>query len=241
MRNDDLVDERLATHRWSLPLFWPYHLGLKIKLGVQRQVDDEPLYDEILPNIFLGAQCSGARPSRPYKAARVTGVSFSSCRHQVAGRTPGTLCPVAPVAWRCWTAPVSCPERIQVRAPTPACLLGTRMRSRWRTWSGGSSGPRASWQRGTGSSSTVHTVRDGGGGLGSVSLLDLHRWIDLAGHGRSAAVLCALLVDLGHAKSVSQGVELMRAARPRVRLNNEQRQAVEAWLEARSGSRLALS
>lgn len=35
----------------SLLLWWPYHLGLRTKLYVQRRVSTEPLYDKIQPGL----------------------------------------------------------------------------------------------------------------------------------------------------------------------------------------------
>ena len=55
------------------------------------------------------------------------------------------------------------------------------------------------------------------------------------GHGRSAAVLAACLLDGGAADSVDGAVAIIRAARPRARLNHRQRGAVDAWWEARRG------
>jgi hypothetical protein len=51
-----LLPARLAGH-CSLPslvVWWPYHLGLRLKLYIQRRVSTEPLYDKILPGLYLG-------------------------------------------------------------------------------------------------------------------------------------------------------------------------------------------
>lgn len=49
------------------------------------------------------------------------------------------------------------------------------------------------------------------------------------GHGRSAAMLAACLLDAGAASSVDGAVALMQRARPRARLNGRQRKAVDEW------------
>ena len=67
LRTYPLAHPTLPLPRWSLPLLWPYHLGLRIKLGVQRKVDDEPLYDEILPGVYLAGwpESAAALPAGP--------------------------------------------------------------------------------------------------------------------------------------------------------------------------------
>ncbi|KAI8462776.1 MAG: protein-tyrosine phosphatase-like protein [Monoraphidium minutum] len=51
------------------------------------------------------------------------------------------------------------------------------------------------------------------------------------GHGRSATVLAAVLIASGQAKGADDAVAVMRAARPKVRLNGKQRAALEAWID----------
>jgi predicted protein tyrosine phosphatase len=53
------------------------------------------------------------------------------------------------------------------------------------------------------------------------------------GHGRSAAVLAVLLLAEGVVGSVGEAEALMRAVRPRVRLNARQRAGAEAWAALR--------
>ena len=57
------------------------------------------------------------------------------------------------------------------------------------------------------------------------------------GHGRSAAVLAACLLDQGAATDVDGAVGVLRTARPRARLNHRQRGAVEAWWAEREGGK----
>jgi hypothetical protein len=38
----------------SRALFWPYHAGMRIKLGLQRRVSSEPAFNQITPTYFLG-------------------------------------------------------------------------------------------------------------------------------------------------------------------------------------------
>lgn len=50
------------------------------------------------------------------------------------------------------------------------------------------------------------------------------------GHGRSATVLAAVLIATGKAKTAEEAVAVMRAARPRVRLNKPQAAALRSWI-----------
>ncbi|KAG7669411.1 putative Uncharacterized protein YnbD [Nannochloris sp. 'desiccata'] len=49
------------------------------------------------------------------------------------------------------------------------------------------------------------------------------------GHGRSATVLCAILVANGQAQSIAEAEATLKKERPRVRLNVRQRAAVTEW------------
>ena len=49
------------------------------------------------------------------------------------------------------------------------------------------------------------------------------------GHGRSATLLGAILIADGVVQSVDDAVALMKAQRPRVRLNRRQLAALKAW------------
>lgn len=51
------------------------------------------------------------------------------------------------------------------------------------------------------------------------------------GHGRSATVLAAVLINEGKAADADEAVALMRRARPKVRLNKKQARALAAWIE----------
>eukprot|EP00232_Nephroselmis_pyriformis_P019150 CAMPEP_0182901676 /NCGR_PEP_ID=MMETSP0034_2-20130328/29850_1 /TAXON_ID=156128 /ORGANISM="Nephroselmis pyriformis, Strain CCMP717" /LENGTH=173 /DNA_ID=CAMNT_0025036153 /DNA_START=88 /DNA_END=605 /DNA_ORIENTATION=- len=45
---------------WSHAVLWPYHVGLRLKLAVQRSVSEEPLMDEVLPGWYLSGWPEGA-------------------------------------------------------------------------------------------------------------------------------------------------------------------------------------
>jgi len=49
------------------------------------------------------------------------------------------------------------------------------------------------------------------------------------GHGRSATVLCAILIADGKAQSIAEAEKMIKKERPRVRLNVRQRAAVTEW------------
>ena len=51
------------------------------------------------------------------------------------------------------------------------------------------------------------------------------------GHGRSAAMLCAILISAGKAKSINDAEAMLQRKRPRVRLNKNQREGLTRWLE----------
>ena len=53
------------------------------------------------------------------------------------------------------------------------------------------------------------------------------------GHGRSATVLAAVLIAEGQARGVDDAEGLLKAQRPRVRLNARQRAALKQWLVER--------
>jgi hypothetical protein len=56
------------------------------------------------------------------------------------------------------------------------------------------------------------------------------------GRGRSAMVTAAALVRLGHARSTDEAIDLLRRARPSVRVQGDQRRALDAWVRAQARS-----
>lgn len=56
------------------------------------------------------------------------------------------------------------------------------------------------------------------------------------GHGRSVAVMCALLVALGVADDWKNAEKLIKEKRPCIRMNTLQRQALEEWSKCRLSS-----
>jgi hypothetical protein len=57
------------------------------------------------------------------------------------------------------------------------------------------------------------------------------------GHGRSATVVGAILIAMGRARGVDEAVDIMKKARPLVRLNSRQHGALVAW-DQRYGSKV---
>jgi len=51
------------------------------------------------------------------------------------------------------------------------------------------------------------------------------------GHGRSATVLGAILIEIGEAENVDDAVKVMKKGRPRVRLNQKQQKALNEWFD----------
>eukprot|EP00884_Botryococcus_braunii_P009441 jgi/Botrbrau1/18499/Bobra.0072s0078.1 len=56
------------------------------------------------------------------------------------------------------------------------------------------------------------------------------------GHGRSNVLMCATLIELGKARTIAEALAQVQRARPRAKLNQVQRAALEQWLEARRRS-----
>lgn len=59
------------------------------------------------------------------------------------------------------------------------------------------------------------------------------------GHGRSTVVLCAALIRAGLAADPRGALSLARAGRPRARLNDRQRTALDAWFRAEGARKRA--
>ena len=55
----------------------------------------------------------------------------------------------------------------------------------------------------------------------------------LAGHGRSVAVMCALLVALGLAEDWKNAEKMIRERRPYIRMNSLHRNALDEWSKNR--------
>ena len=161
----------LAT--WSIALLWPYHLALRVKLGVQRARRHEDLWNQVAPGWFLGGW--------PASAAALPA-------------SVGAVVDVTAELPRTHALPYHCAPVWDTHAPTVASL-----------------DPALAWasaQRSAGRSVYVHCAH---------------------GHGRSAAVLVAALLDSGAAADADAALALVQAARPLARLNHRQRAAVDNW------------
>ena len=53
------------------------------------------------------------------------------------------------------------------------------------------------------------------------------------GHGRSATILCAILIANGQASTIAEAEKILKSERPRVRLNTRQRAALTEWFNTR--------
>ncbi|EFJ42305.1 hypothetical protein VOLCADRAFT_121563 [Volvox carteri f. nagariensis] len=165
------------------PLGWlmmlPYHLGLRVKLGVQRLISSEALYNRVLPGWYIGGwPWSGSElpPDSP-------SVLDCTCELPRTHRNRYMCLPI-------W----------DTQAPTPALIeRGVAF---------------ALTERALGKSVYVHCAH---------------------GHGRSALLLIACLLEAGHVATWEEGLAVLKAARPRVHLNSRQRQALEGWVHSRGG------
>ena len=60
------------------------------------------------------------------------------------------------------------------------------------------------------------------------------------GHGRSLVLMCAILVVAGRAGDFLEAYRMVKAARPKVRLNARQKASLVAWQEHMQGRRKAM-
>jgi hypothetical protein len=162
----------------SMAVFWPYHVGLRAKLAIQRRVSSEPAWDQITDTYYLGAW--------PSEEALVPAVH------------PAVL-------------DVTCELPLQVRPPA------YKMVPVWDTHSPlpNQIDDAVAWaqeQERQGRQVLIHCAH---------------------GHGRSATVLCAILIADGQAQSIAEAEGMLKKQRPRVRLNVRQRAAVTEWFNLR--------
>lgn len=61
-------------------------------------------------------------------------------------------------------------------------------------------------------------------------------FLSILGHGRSVAVMCALLVALGAVEDWKNAERLIRQRRPYIRMNALHREALEEWSKDRVSS-----
>lgn len=191
--------DRLAAHTtWLLQksadgsiaplsklLFWPYHLGLRSKLYIQRRKSVEPLYDQLAaPNDRLYI---GGWPEQPGWLPSVQPAILD-----VTCELPRTYADSEYLMLPTWDT--QAPNTLQIQQGVD--------------W--------AKEQLAAGQSVYIHCAH---------------------GHGRSATVLAALLIATGQATTAEEAVEVIRRARPRVRLNKPQAAAVKAWIEATAGGK----
>ncbi|PSC71447.1 dual specificity phosphatase domain [Micractinium conductrix] len=162
-------------------LLWPYHVGLRAKLALQRRLSSEPSFSQVTDEYFIGAW--------PSEMALVPTVHPAVL--DVTCELPLQVVPPAYLNLAVW----------DTHAPT-AQQIETGVQ-----W--------ALAQRAVGRPVLVHCAH---------------------GHGRSATVLAAILIAEGKAKGASDAEALMKASRPRVRLNTRQRAALKQWIALREGT-----
>ncbi|EFN58779.1 hypothetical protein CHLNCDRAFT_56882 [Chlorella variabilis] len=163
-------------------LLWPYHVGLRAKLALQRRFSSEPSFDQVTPDHYIGAW-----PSEQNLVPTVHPAVLD-----VTCELPLQLAPPAYLNLAVW----------DTHAPTPAQI------DQGVQW--------AMQQRAAGRPILVHCAH---------------------GHGRSATVLGAILIAEGVAKGAADAEAVMKAERPRVRLNRRQRAALKQWVAEREGAK----
>lgn len=159
-------------------LLWPYHVGLRAKLALQRRLSSEPSFDRVGEHYYIGAWPSEEKLVPTVQPAVL----------DVTCELPLQVVPPAYLNLAVW----------DTHAPTPAQI---EQGVKW-----------ALQQRAAGRPVLVHCAH---------------------GHGRSATVLAAILVAEGTAKSAAEAEAVMKAERPRVRLNRRQMAALQAWVALR--------
>ncbi|KFM23827.1 Uncharacterized protein YnbD [Auxenochlorella protothecoides] len=164
----------------NLALFWPYHAALRTKLGLQRQLSSEPIWNRVTADYYIGAW--------PSEEALVPAAQLAVL--DVTCELPLQVAAPAYLALPTWDT--HCPTVEQIEAGV--------------AWS--------ERQVAAGRGVLVHCAH---------------------GHGRSAAMLAAILIARGDAADVAGAVAMLVAARPRVRLNARQQAGLAAWLAARKG------
>ncbi|KAG2447196.1 hypothetical protein HYH02_007938 [Chlamydomonas schloesseri] len=174
-----------TIHPLSWLLMAPYHLGLRLKLGVQRLISAEPLYNRVLPGWYIGGW--------PWSAGELPSDSPSvldcTCElPRTAHRHRYCCLPI-------WDTQVP---------TTPQLERGVAF---------------AVAERALGKSVYVHCAH---------------------GHGRSALLLIACLLEAGQVSSWEEGLALLQSVRPKVKLNSRQRLALESWVQRRRGGLLQM-
>lgn len=160
-------------------LFWPYHVGLRTKLFIQRRVSTEPAYNKITPIYYLGGWPSeeALTPSVHPAILDVT------CELPLQAKPPAyKMIPV-------WDTHSPTPDQIDSGVE----------------W--------ALEQERRGVPVLIHCAH---------------------GHGRSATMLCAILLSKGEASTIAEAEAILKRERPRVRLNSRQRQSLIAWFTTRA-------
>lgn len=166
---------------WSIPVFWPYFVGLQLKLRVQRLISHEPLNNEVAPGLYIGGWPD--RPENlPWEPRNLAVIDVTSELYRGHYEGPYLNLPT-------WDTTGVDPRYIEEGV-------------QW-----------AKVQLARGHRLLVHCAH---------------------GHGRSAAVLAAVLMETGRAQTIDEAVAMMQRTRPLVRLNRAHRQSVEDWMALRS-------
>ncbi|KXZ48747.1 hypothetical protein GPECTOR_25g331 [Gonium pectorale] len=160
-------------HLLSWLLLLPYHAGMRVKVGIQRLVSDEPLYNRVLSGWYIGGWPRAAGELPP------DGPSVLDCTCELP-RTHRSRYLCLPI----WDT--QAPSVSQVDRGVAFAMA----------------------ERSLGRPVYVHCAH---------------------GHGRSALLLLACLLEARQVGSCEEGLALLQAVRPRVRLNARQRLALEAW------------
>lgn len=159
-------------------LLWPYHIGLRAKLALQRRFSSEPAFNKIVNNYYIG----GWPSEEAFIPATQAAVLDVTCE------LPLQLIPPAYKLLKVWDTHAPTAEQIEVGV----------------AW--------AQAQSAAGRPVLVHCAH---------------------GHGRSATIICALLIAEGYAKGLDDAEAYMKVERPRIRLNRRQRLAVKQWMALR--------
>lgn len=223
------ASERLARHSTAMlgkrrdgtisPLgmlaFWPYHVSLRAKLAIQRRLSEEPAWDQITDTYFLGAW--------PSEEALVPTVHPAVL--DVTCELPLQVTPPAYKLVPVWDTHSELMQPPCCNSTPPACIVHKSLHPLPPH-----KVPCFSLRAGP----QLAQIDDGVRWVQEQVKAGRKVLIHCAhGHGRSATMLGAVLVAEGHAATAEEAEALMKAKRPRVRLNPRQKLALKQWIAGR--------
>eukprot|EP00798_Chlamydomonas_sp_ICE-L_P021863 gene21863-28894_t len=197
-------------------LFWPYFLGLRIKLFLGHGLSSEPLWHKITTGWYLGGWPRSSSVLPPGKPS----VLDVTCE---LPRTHPNKYLCLPVWDTQGTGDLVDPGRGNIQYCAALTSMG--------------------FIEGAEFTPTVSQINEGVEWCLNERKQGRNVYIHCAhGHGRSATVMCACFLELGLASDPSDSIAVLKGARPKVRMSWRQQLALDCWyqkhLEAKAGAKL---